>query len=176
MLDIKKKLDIKDVIKYKEAMTIKLSKNFMLSEFLYSSTALRKNIDNDMPREYLPRIQYLVDTIIQPVRDEFGPIKINSGYRSVELCEAIGSNKYSNHAYGLAADIEPYSKRIPLYKVLEFIYKNCEYKELIGEYFPTGWVHVAAQEGNNKKELKLKDKHHNYARVDIKTILNSAYV
>jgi uncharacterized protein YcbK (DUF882 family) len=173
MTDIKKELNIRDVIKYNEALTIKLSKNFMLSEFLYSGTALRKNIDNDMPREYLPRIQYLVDTIIQPVRDEFGPIKINSGYRSVELCKAIGSNEHSNHAYGLAADIEPYNKKTKLIDVLEFIYNNCEYKELIGEYFPTGWVHVAAQDGNNKKELKLKDKYHNYTRVDLETIKES---
>jgi len=173
MVNIEKELDIKDVIKYSEALTIKLSKNFKLSEFMYSSTALRKGIDNDIPREYLPRIQYLVDTVIQPVRDKFGPIKINSGYRSVELCLAIGSNSHSNHAYGLAADIEPYNKSISLFDVLEYIEKELNYKELIGEYFPTGWVHVAAQKGNNKRVLKLKDKHHNYTEVDLETIKKS---
>jgi uncharacterized protein YcbK (DUF882 family) len=173
MVDINTELSIKDIIKYKEARTIKLSKNFTLSEFLYSSTALRKNISNDLPREYLPRIQYLVDTIIQPIRDKFGPIKINSGYRSVELCLAIGSNSHSNHAYGFAADIEPYNRNISLYEVLEFIHNELDYKELIGEYFPTGWVHVAAEEDNNKRVLKLKDKTHNYSRVDLETLKES---
>jgi len=173
MTDIKKELDLSTAISYSEAKTIKLSKNFNLSEFLYSSTALRKNISNDMPRQYLPKIQFLVDTVIQPVRDKFGPIKINSGYRSVELCLAIGSTAHSNHAYGLAADIEAYDKKVSLYDILEYIEKNLEYKELIGEYFPTGWVHVAAELNNNKKELKLKDKTHNYTHVSLQEIKNS---
>ena len=164
---------MKDVITYEESKNIRLSKNFKLSEFLYSDTALRKGIDNSMPREYLPRIQFLVDTVIQPVRDHFGPIRINSGYRSVELCLAIGSTSHSNHAYGFAADIEPYNKDISLYDILEYIHNNLEYKELIGEYFPHGWVHVAAEEGNNKKVLKLKDSTHNYTRVDLETIKKS---
>lgn len=173
MTDIKKELDVKEKITYSESKTIRLSKNFTLGEFLYSSTALRKNINNDMPREFLPRIQYLVDTVIQPVRDHFGPIKINSGYRCVELCLAIGSTSHSNHAFALAADIEAYDKKVTLFDILNYIYNNLEYKELIGEYFPTGWVHVAAEKDNNKKELKLKDSTHNYNKVDINTIKDS---
>jgi len=172
MTDIKN-IDLNKNITYSEAKTIKLSKNFNLGEFLYSSTALRKNIPNDMPRDYLPRIKFLVDTIIQPVRDKFGPIKINSGYRSVDLCLAIGSTAHSNHAYGFAADIVAYDKNVTLYDILEYIEKNLDYKELIGEYFPTGWVHVAAEENNNKKELKLKDKTHNYTHVSLEEIKNS---
>ena len=167
ILDIDKNLEINDKITYSEAKTIKLSKNFSLDEFLYSTIALRKNIDNSMPREYLPRIQFLVDTVLQPIRDRFGPLKINSGYRSVELCEAIGSTSHSNHAYGFAADVEAYSKNVSLYDILYFIYSELDYKELIGEFFPTGWVHVAAEKGNNKKVLKLKDSTHNYNHVDI---------
>jgi lysine/ornithine N-monooxygenase len=49
-----------------------------------------------------------------------------------------------------------------------------EYKELICEYFPDGWVHVAYEHGNNKKQLKLKDLHHSYDLVSIDYI-NSIY-
>ena len=164
-----------DKITLEESKSIRLSKNFTLYEFLKSDTAARYNIDNSMPREYLPRIQYLVDTILQPLRDHFGPIRINSGYRCEALSIKIGSTTHSNHCYALAADIEPYNANadFTLLDILIYIHDNLEYKELIGEYFPNGWVHVAAQEGNNKKELKLKDPTHNYARVDLNTIINS---
>jgi len=157
-------------ITLEEAKTIKLSKNFTLDEFLKSTVALRKGIDNSMPREYLPRIQFLVDTILQPVRDKFGPMKVTSGYRNVDLCIALGSNAESNHARGLAVDIEPYDKDIRLIDILIFINDKLEYKELIAEYFPHGWVHVAASEVNNKRDLKLKDNKHHYSSVNIDTI------
>lgn len=160
------------VITLKQAKKIRLSKNFTLDEFLISDTALRKGINNDMPAKYLKRIQFLVDTVLQPLRDKFGPIKITSGYRSVALCLAIGSSKHSNHAYGFAVDFKPYNKKIKYMKILKYINKNLEYKELIAEYFPHGWIHVAAQDGNNKRVLKLKDKKHNYKRMTIKQINN----
>jgi len=159
-------------ITYEEARKIRLSKNFTLDEFIYSSTALRKGIDNSLPTELLPKLQYLVDTILQPLRDKFGPLKINSGYRSVELCITIGSNEHSNHAYGLAVDVEAYSHKVSNIMLLDYIANNMEYKELIAEYFnkevaTSGWVHVAAEEGNNKGGLKLKDKEHNYSNVEL---------
>ena len=42
-----------------------------------------------------------------PVRAKFDkPITITSGYRSPELCEAIGSKPTSQHTKGEAADFE----------------------------------------------------------------------
>ena len=170
MTNITTELDIKDTIKFNEAKTIKLSKNFTLSEFLYSSTALRKNINNDLPRKYLQNIKDLVNYILQPLRDKFGPIKITSGFRTEELCVAIGSSVTSNHAKGLAADFKPYNKKIKLYDIIEFI-NDLDYKELIGEYFPTGWIHVAFQNNNNKGTLRLKDKYCDYEEVELKDFL-----
>lgn len=159
-------------ITYEDAKNIQLSKNFTLDEFIYSATALRKGIDNSLPEEFLPRIQYLVDTILQPLRDKFGPLKINSGYRSVELCLAIGSTAHSNHAYAFAADVEAYSPVVSNMMLLDYVAENMSYKELIAEYFNkdvsrSGWMHVAAEEGNNKGGLKLKDKEHNYTLITL---------
>ena len=164
-----------DKITLEESKHIRLSKNFTLYEFLKSDLALRYGIDNSLPKNFLPNIQYLVDTVLQPLRDHFGPIRITSGYRSKELAIKVGSSTRSNHCFGLAADIEPYSvgAEFTLLDMLTYIHDNLEYKELIGEYFPTGWVHVATQKYNNNKVLKLKDNQHNYARVDIETITDS---
>ena len=48
----------------------------------------------------------MCENILQPVRDHFGRVKITSGFRSVELCEAIGSSARSQHARAEAADFE----------------------------------------------------------------------
>jgi len=121
--------------------------------------------------------------ILQPVRDHFGRINITSGFRSPELCLAIGSYKVvggkpvvtSNHARGQAADIEPDDPSIPLIDIMNFIYNECDFRELIAEYFPGGWVHVAYREGGNAKILKLKDPDHNYKVYDDMRYINSIY-
>jgi len=147
---------------------IKLSKNFTLSEFLKSSTASRLGINNTPTQEIVDNLKDLCENVLQPARDHFGAIKINSGYRSAELCEAIGSTSHSNHTLGFAADVET---NVPNIELLNWFYDNVEYKELIGEYFgenpSDGWVHIAYQKGNNKGELKIKTKDINYKRVDI---------
>jgi hypothetical protein len=86
------------------------------------------------------------------------------------LCEAIGSTPTSNHTRGEAADIEPLEDGVSLYQVLEWIDRNLEYRELIAEYFPDGWVHVAYREENNNRQLKLKDQSHHFARVSLDEI------
>ena len=83
------------------------------------------------------------------------------------MCLKVNSSSTSNHTRGQAGDIEPYDPSIKLFDVLEWIYFNCEFRELIAEYFPDGWIHIAYREGGNSKTLKLKDSNHNYARVDI---------
>jgi len=48
----------------------------------------------------------LCEKILQPVRDHFGRVKVTSGFRSPELCQAIGSSPNSQHARAEAADFE----------------------------------------------------------------------
>lgn len=141
--------------------------NFKYGEFTKSSTALRKGIYNIPNEKQWINIELLVRNILQPVRDKFGAIRITSGYRSVELCEAIGSSSSSNHARGQAADFEPYNHNVNLIDIITFIDDELEYRELIAEYFPDGWVHAAYREGNNNRQSKLKDENHNYDRVDV---------
>jgi len=156
----------KTTISYDDCGDIKLSENFTLAEFLYSDTAIRLGIKNEMPIEYLPRLQYLVTNMLQPLRDKFGSLKITSGYRSVKLCLAIGSDQNSNHTKATTADVEPLEPGITNLMLFEYIEKNMEYYELIAEYFPNGWVHVSVVENNDRHLTKLKDKNHNYEIVE----------
>jgi zinc D-Ala-D-Ala carboxypeptidase len=129
---------------------------------------MRLGIDNvPTDEEILNNIRRLCINVLQPLRNKFGRIRITSGYRCLELNRSIGSGDSSNHVKGLAVDIEPLAKRVSLMDMLSYIHNNMEYKELISEFFPDGWVHVAYQEGNNKRDLKLKDSDHHYSRVDL---------
>ena len=83
-----------------------LSRNFTLSELTKSDTAIRKGINNNPNAEQIEKLKALCENILQPVRDHFGRVKITSGYRSPELCAAIGSSVNSQHAKAEAADFE----------------------------------------------------------------------
>ena len=75
-----------------------LSRNFTLSELTKSDTAIRKGINNNPNAEQIEKLKLLCENILQPVRDHFGRVKITSGFRSSELCVAIGSSVNSQHA------------------------------------------------------------------------------
>jgi len=143
------------------------AESFTYKEFVRSQTALRKGIKNAPTEEEWVCLELLAKEVLQPIRDKFGRIRITSGFRSVELCESVGSNSRSNHARGQAADIEPLVGGVSLFDVLEFVHVNLEYRELIAEFFPVGWCHLAYRDGANNRQLKLKDVNHNYEIVSI---------
>jgi len=75
------------------AGNIQLSKNFWLSELIKSSTAQRKGIDNTPETEHLVNLTVITQQILQPVREHFGVITVNSGYRGPKLNAAIGGTR-----------------------------------------------------------------------------------
>jgi len=71
---------------------VQLSDNFSLLELTKSQTAERKGIDNTPSPEHQENLKLLCTHILQPVRDHFNRVvSVSSGYRSPELCTAIGS-------------------------------------------------------------------------------------
>ena len=58
---------------------VRLSKNFALSELTKSATAERLGVDNTPNLYHLVNLTHLAIHILQPVRDKFGVITINSG-------------------------------------------------------------------------------------------------
>lgn len=134
---------------------MKLSNNFTLEEFTRSQTAIRKNIDNTPTDEHTENLQLLCEMVLQPVRDHFGPIAINSGYRGVELNKSIGGSWKSQHCEGKAADIE--CPGTGNRHVAEWISDNCTFDQLILEFHTpgipdSGWVHVSFNRGSNRMQ------------------------
>jgi len=134
---------------------MKLSTNFTTEEFTRSQTAIRQNIDNTPTEEHIENMQLLCEMVLQPIREHFGPIAINSGYRGTVLNKAIGGSWKSQHCLGQAADIEcpGTSNRY----VAQWISDNCTFDQVILEYnnpeIPdSGWVHVSYNRGSNRMQ------------------------
>ena len=136
---------------------VTLSKNFTLTEYTKSQTALRLGIDNTPNEDHLASAKLLFERVVQPVRDHFGPTVINSGYRGPELNAAIGGAATSQHCRGEAVDIE--CPGVPNHEVAEWIQNNLDFDQLILEFYTlgipdSGWVHVSyTPEGNRKQSL-----------------------
>ena len=92
---------------------MKLSENFTLQELTKSDTAIRLGIPNEPNSDQIAKLQNLCETLLQPVRDKFGPVIITSGFRSTDLCVKIGSSINSQHSKAEAVDFE-YSVKKPL--------------------------------------------------------------
>jgi len=135
---------------------LKLSKNFSLNELTKSQTAIRMGIDNTSNTEQLVNLVVLVQQVLQPCREQFGSISINSGLRVLELNQAIGSSDKSQHINGEAADFEAYL--ISNRRLAEWIKEKLDFDQLILEYPGPdprdGWVHCSyKRDGGNRKQV-----------------------
>jgi len=137
---------------------MQLSKHFKLEEFTKSMTATRKGISNEPGSGEIKNLENLCYEILEPLRAKYDlPIKINSGYRSPALSEAIGSKSTSQHCKGMAADIE--IATIPNIQIAYWLQNNVDFDQLILEFFDSenpsgGWVHISFNEqGSNRKQV-----------------------
>ena len=133
-----------------------LSKHFTLEEFTKSQDGQRLDIDNTPNEEDIENMKLLCENVLEIVRENLGPVHVNSGFRGVALNKAVGGMATSQHCRGQAADIEiPGVANGDLAKWIE---KNCNYDQLILECYtsgvPTsGWVHVSYKSSNRKQTL-----------------------
>ena len=124
---------------------MKLSSNFSLSELIKSQTAERHGISNMPTEEHIENLRLLCENVLQPVRDNFGPVTISSGYRSENLSEKIGSSRKSQHCRG-HDNME----------VFNWIGDNTEFDQGILEFYTgdpaSGWLHFSYSEDGNRKQ------------------------
>ena len=127
-------------------INMNLSRNFSLQELIKSDTAIRKGIDNNPNADQIEKLKLLCENILQPVRDHFGRVKVTSGFRSSELCAAIGSSVNSQHARAEAADFEVIGTDNA--ELFDWIKSNLEPDQLILEFYTpgepnSGWIHCS---------------------------------
>ena len=133
-----------------------LSRNFTLQELIKSDTAIRLNIDNNPNGDQIDKLKQLCENVLQPVRDQFGRVKVTSGFRSPELCVSIGSSINSQHAKAEAADFECVG--VDNAELADWIYKNLEPDQLILEFYTpgepnSGWIHCSWVPENRRAQF-----------------------
>jgi len=131
---------------------MRLSKNFVLSEITRSNTATRLGISNEPTKEHLENMQRLILNLIQPMRDELGPIRITSGYRNPSLNRAIGGSSKSQHCKGQALDLQFWKDGQMCNKeIYDWVLQSgLDFDQMINE-FDFAWIHISLKEKKNRK-------------------------
>ena len=142
---------------------MRLSKNFTLKELTRSNTALRLGIDNQPSKEGVLKLTLLATSLLQPLRNAVGSLRITSGYRSPQLSEAIGSSSNSQHCRYEAVDMQ-FVKRgkmdnIKIYDALidlDLDYDQCilEFGNATEHIDPTepDWIHLSWKVVDNRRQ------------------------
>jgi len=151
---------------------MRLSNNFTLKELTRSTTALRLGIDNDPSKEGIWKLTLLATSLLQPLRNVVGSLRITSGYRSPKLSEAIGSSSNSQHCRYEAVDMQ-YVKRgkmdnIKIYNALidlDLDYDQCilEFGNATEYIDPTepDWIHLSWKVVDNRRQTLVAYKDEN---------------
>ena len=119
----------------------KLSPHFTLRELVRTS---HREFDNTPPSDVVERLTKLCVEFLEPVRGQFGPLWITSGYRCTELNTAIRGSKTSAHVVGCAADFVPMRGQ-PTIELVDWICdeSGLQFDQVIDEYSSTSnWIHL----------------------------------
>ena len=133
---------------------MRLSENFTLDELKVTSTSAT----NHPTKEDTEKLLYLCQYLLQPIRDGFGRVDVNSGYRSKGVNLAIGGSSTSQHCKGEAADIR--TPDADLWKVYLWILDNLSFGQCIYEVKGSSkWIHVSLPRVDkpNQQALLYKD-------------------
>lgn len=119
-----------------------LSAHFTLGEMTRTSSGLY----NGPTIDKIKALTVLCTTLLEPVRNRFGPVSIHSGYRGPAVNVAIGGSKSSQHMKGEAADF--HCPGATLEHVMRWIVveSGLNYGQVILEGHTKGeptWIHLS---------------------------------
>ena len=132
-----------------------LTEHFSYNEMTRSAWAERNNVDNTPDALQLLALENLCRKLLEPLRQEFGPIRINSGFRCPLVNEGVHGVGNSKHLSGEAADIYlPDEETGRAY--FRFIKQHVDFDQLLFEYNRYGsmWIHcsVCLDERENRHQ------------------------
>lgn len=136
---------------------MKISKNFTMEEL----TATTTGIENEPGPVERQKLQYLARFILQPIRDNWGRVRVTSGYRCADLNARVGSTVRSQHLKAEAADIQ-FMDSASIETVMEWIVtvSGLDFGQCILEKLGGGvWIHISLPRlsGENLQALVIDD-------------------
>lgn len=161
-----------------------LSKHFKFYEMVRSQTADNNRILNMPTLEQIDYAKALATNVLDPIREEFGVIVVNSWFRCETLERVIAKRGYERwcrkygyaqteltwkayfsrkqHPKCIAADIEARSSKVSNSRLFHWIKDNLNFDQVILENVTnskdprSGWVHVSYNPvGENRQEALL---------------------
>jgi hypothetical protein len=100
----------------------------------------------------LRNLFFLCQFILQPIRNEFGPLIVTSGYRSIDLNKFVGGKDTSQHLFGEAADFVV-SKDTQLVVIYNWIIPNITFGQCLLENIANRqWIHISLPRIDKKNQ------------------------
>jgi len=142
---------------------MRVSKNFTLRELTHSNSALRLGIDNTPTKDGIHKLTILANSILQPIRNKLGPIRVTSCFRSEATNLAIGGSANSQHCRYEAVDCQFVKNgemdNIKIYEAildlgLDFDQCILEFGDSTETQDPNhpAWIHISYKISDNRKE------------------------
>ena len=118
-----------------------LSAHFSLGELTHTAHA---NIDNSPSDEIVYQLQLLCTRYLEPLRTQFGPLWVSSGYRCPKLNALIGGVPDSAHIFGCAADLVPMASGVTVTQMVAWLATSgLDYDQIIDEGAgEVAWCHI----------------------------------
>jgi hypothetical protein len=121
---------------------VNLSPHFTLHEL----TRTKSGLYNGPTIDKIKALTALCSTLLEPVRNRFGPVSIHSGFRSVAVNAAIVGSKNSQHMKGEAADFHCADARLEDVMRWIVVESGLHYGQVILEGHTAGeptWIHLS---------------------------------
>lgn len=123
-------------------------------EATFSITAERRGIDNTPPPAALDNMRLVAAQCFEPIREQFGPIRITSFYRSPALNKAIGGSQTSDHCLGRSIDVEDIEGANA--DLFAWARVHLVFDQLISEFGTAeepAWVHISYRPSGNRQQV-----------------------
>jgi triacylglycerol esterase/lipase EstA (alpha/beta hydrolase family) len=137
-------------------MTTLLSPNFTLEELTHTDHREFTNEPNDLEKNNLKRLAELLEQVKGLLGGK--PIMVNSGFRSKQVNDAVGSSDRSQHRVGAACDFRVPSMT-PNDVVKAIIASDIPFDQIIREF--DRWTHISVPNeptGKPRRQALIIDK------------------
>jgi hypothetical protein len=147
------------------ALDEKLSPHFTWGEMTRTGQSALQEVNRQEAEKVKAAITAVCQTLLEPIRAKFGPLRINSCFRGPAVNSAVGGSKTSQHMVGEAVDFVPLNDKIALMTVVDWVRKESGLKwgQLINEHPGNSkWIHISLGEpfrkANNMQVLDFDGK------------------
>jgi len=136
-------------------LTDKISQYCTYGEAIRSETANRLGIENIPNEEQLEAMKQVATNVFDKIREQFGPLHVNSFFRSPTLNNSTpGASKTSQHQKGEAIDMSIIGRNAEIFR---WVKGNLDFDKLIYEFGTKeepAWVHCSyVSYRPNRKEV-----------------------